>query len=80
MGVIPAMAMPPLARMPAPLSGFRVLSLAEQLPGPLATMPLADLRADVILVERPAGGIVTEFTTGLSGSSAASCGRPCRSC
>jgi len=56
MDVIPAMNMPPQAPMPAPLSGFRVLSLAEQLPGPLATMLLADLGADMILVERPAGG------------------------
>ena len=36
--------------------GVRVLSLAEQLPGPFATMLLADLGADVILVERPKGG------------------------
>lgn len=42
--------------MTLPLTGFRILSLAEQLPGPLATMLLADLGADVILVERPAGG------------------------
>ncbi len=36
--------------------GVRVLSLAEQLPGPFATMLLADFGADVVLVERPAGG------------------------
>ena len=42
--------------MTLPLTGFRILSLAEQLPGPLATMLLADLGADVILVERPSGG------------------------
>ena len=36
--------------------GVRVLSLAEQLPGPFAGMLLADLGADVILVERPGGG------------------------
>ncbi len=42
--------------MTLPLTGFRILSLAEQQPGPLATMLLADLGADVILVERPAGG------------------------
>lgn len=39
-----------------PLAGIRILSLAEQYPGPYATMLLADLGADVILVERPAGG------------------------
>lgn len=38
-----------------PLQGLRVVSLAEQYPGPLATMLLADLGADVILVERPGG-------------------------
>jgi len=36
--------------------GVCILSLAEQLPGPFATMLLADLGADVILVERPGGG------------------------
>lgn len=36
--------------------GVRILSLAEQLPGPYATLLLADLGADVILVERPSGG------------------------
>jgi crotonobetainyl-CoA:carnitine CoA-transferase CaiB-like acyl-CoA transferase len=35
---------------------MRVLSLAEQWPGPLATMLLADLGADVMLVERPGVG------------------------
>ncbi len=39
-----------------PLAGIRILSLAEQYPGPYATMLLADLGADVILVERPQGG------------------------
>lgn len=39
-----------------PLAGFRILSLAEQYPGPFATLMLADLGADVILVERPTAG------------------------
>lgn len=40
----------------APLAGIRILSLAEQYPGPYATMLLADMGADVILVERPGSG------------------------
>jgi crotonobetainyl-CoA:carnitine CoA-transferase CaiB-like acyl-CoA transferase len=47
-----------------PLSGVRVVSLAEQYPGPYATMILADLGADVILVERPAGGDPTRRFSG----------------
>lgn len=39
-----------------PLTGLTVLSLAEQYPGPYATMLLADLGAEVILVERPGSG------------------------
>jgi crotonobetainyl-CoA:carnitine CoA-transferase CaiB-like acyl-CoA transferase len=38
------------------LDGVRIVSLAEQYPGPYATLLLADLGADVILVERPGGG------------------------
>lgn len=38
------------------LDGVTVLSLAEQYPGPYATLLMADLGADVILIERPAGG------------------------
>ena len=39
-----------------PLSGLRVVSLAEQYPGPYATLLMADLGAEVILVERPGQG------------------------
>lgn len=39
-----------------PLAGLRVVSLAEQYPGPYATLLLADLGAEVVLVERPSGG------------------------
>lgn len=42
--------------MQAPLTGVTVLSMAEQYPGPYATLLLADLGADVILVERRGGG------------------------
>jgi crotonobetainyl-CoA:carnitine CoA-transferase CaiB-like acyl-CoA transferase len=38
-----------------PLAGLTVLSLAEQYPGPFATLVLADLGARVVLVERPTG-------------------------
>jgi crotonobetainyl-CoA:carnitine CoA-transferase CaiB-like acyl-CoA transferase len=41
---------------PQPLSGVRVLDLTRLLPGGWATMLLADLGAEVIKVEHPAGG------------------------
>jgi alpha-methylacyl-CoA racemase len=40
---------------PGPLTGVRVLELAGLGPGPHAAMLLADLGADVVRVERPAG-------------------------
>ncbi|MDE2453731.1 MAG: CoA transferase [Burkholderiales bacterium] len=51
-----------------PLAGFRVLSLAEQWPGPYATLLLADLGADVILVERPGKGDPSRRFPGLFAS------------
>jgi len=39
-----------------PLAGLRIVSMAELYPGPYATALMADLGAEVILVERPGGG------------------------
>lgn len=39
-----------------PLAGYRIVSLAEQYPGPFATLLLGDLGADVVQVERPGTG------------------------
>lgn len=51
-----------------PLTGVRILSLAEQYPGPYATMLLADLGADVILIERPGSGDPSRRFPGLFAS------------
>lgn len=47
-----------------PLAGLRILSMAEQFPGPLATMILSDLGAEVIQVERPGIGDPSRFLAG----------------
>jgi crotonobetainyl-CoA:carnitine CoA-transferase CaiB-like acyl-CoA transferase len=49
----------------APLTGIRVVSLAEQFPGPFATLLLGDLGADVVQVERPHGGDPSRVFPGL---------------
>ena len=43
--------------MSGPLAGLRVLELAGIGPGPFCAMFLADLGADVVRVDRPAGGV-----------------------
>ena len=53
-----------------PLAGVRVVGLAEQYPGPFATMLLADLGADVVLVERPDRGDPTRAHPGFFDSMA----------
>lgn len=42
-------------RKPGALDGLKVVSMAEQYPGPFCTMHLSDMGADVIQVERPDG-------------------------
>lgn len=42
--------------MALPLAGVRILDLSRLLPGPFATLVLADLGADVVRVEDPQGG------------------------
>ncbi|HZZ83688.1 MAG TPA: CaiB/BaiF CoA-transferase family protein [Anaeromyxobacteraceae bacterium] len=51
-----------------PLSGVRVLDLSRLLPGPFATLVLADLGADVVKVEDPGGGDYLRWMPPLAGA------------
>lgn len=53
--------------MALPLEGVRVLDLARLLPGPYATLVLADLGADVVKVEDPKGGDYVRWMPPLAG-------------
>ena len=50
-----------------PLQGLRVLDLSRLLPGPYATLVLADLGADVVKLEDPAGGDYLRWMPPLAG-------------
>ncbi len=50
-----------------PLEGVRVLDLSRLLPGPYATLVLADLGADVVKVEDPEGGDYARWMPPLAG-------------
>lgn len=50
-----------------PLDGVRVLDLSRLLPGPYATLVLADLGADVVKVEDPQGGDYVRWMPPLAG-------------
>jgi crotonobetainyl-CoA:carnitine CoA-transferase CaiB-like acyl-CoA transferase len=53
-----------------PLRGIVVLDFTTLLPGPLATLMLAEAGADVIKVERPGGEEVRRFPPQIDGESA----------
>src|SRR5436190_1962630 len=57
--------------MPQPLTGLLVLDFTTLLPGPLATLMLAEAGADVIKIERPGGEDMRRFEPFWEGEGAA---------
>jgi crotonobetainyl-CoA:carnitine CoA-transferase CaiB-like acyl-CoA transferase len=57
--------------MPQPLSGIRIIDLSTLLPGPLATLMLAEAGAEVIKIERPGGDDMRGFGPMWQGAGAA---------
>ncbi len=55
----------------APLSNIRVLDLSRLLPGPYASLLLADLGADVVKIEDPAGGDYARYSPPMQGDKSA---------
>ena len=53
-----------------PLAGVRVLDFSTLLPGPLATLMLAEAGAQVIKIERPGGEDMRRFPPFVGGMSA----------
>ena len=51
--------------MPLPLDGLMVLDFSTLLPGPLATLMLAEAGAEVVKVEKPGGEDMRRFSPGL---------------
>ena len=57
--------------MPQPLSGIRIVDLTNLLPGPLATLMLAEAGADVVKIERPGGDDMRGYAPQWQGTGAA---------
>src|SRR5688572_11730924 len=56
--------------MPLPLEGLLVLDFSTLLPGPLATLMLAEAGAEVVKVEKPGGDDMRGFPPALGSGSA----------